>query len=59
MLTWITVVVCIASILLAGRMARMRHRSIKAWMWAAAIVGPIGPMVLYLLGNSPDKAPCA
>jgi len=59
MLAWITVLVSIASMLLAGRMAGTRHRSIKAWVWAAAIVGPIGPMALYLLGSYPDKASCA
>jgi hypothetical protein len=59
MLAWVTVVVSIASMLLAGRMARARHRSIKAWVWAAAIVGPFGPMVLYLLGNYAVKASCA
>lgn len=41
----------VASMLLAGRMARERRRSTKAWVWIAFIVGPIGPLALYLLGN--------
>ena len=41
----------VASMLLAGRMARDRHRSIKAWVWIAFIVGPLGPLALYVLGN--------
>jgi hypothetical protein len=41
----------IASMLLAGRMARIRRRSVKAWVWTAAFVGPLGPLVLSMLGN--------
>jgi hypothetical protein len=51
-----TVLVFIASMVLAGRMAHARHRSIKAWVWVAAIAGPFGPLVLYLLGDDPDEA---
>jgi hypothetical protein len=56
MWVWMTVLVFIGSLVLAGRMAQARRRSIKAWVWVAAIVGPIGPLVLYLLGNYPDEA---
>jgi hypothetical protein len=56
MWVWMTVLVFIGSMVLAGRMAHARHRSIRAWVWVAAIVGPIGPLVLYLLGNYPDEA---
>jgi hypothetical protein len=42
----------VASMLLAGRMAGARRRSIKAWVWVAAVVGPLGPLTLYLLGNN-------
>jgi hypothetical protein len=55
MWAWMTIVAFIASMLLAGRMAHARHRSIKAWVWVAAIVGPFGPLVLYMLGNCPDE----
>jgi len=41
----------VASMLLAGRMARDRQRSIKAWVWIAFIVGPLGPLALLVLGN--------
>jgi hypothetical protein len=40
--------------LVAERMARARRRSIKGWVWFAAIVGPIGPLALYLLGRKRD-----
>jgi hypothetical protein len=50
---WITVLVFIGSMVLAGRMAHARRRSIKAWVWVAAIVGPIGPL---FAGNFPDEA---
>lgn len=56
MWAWMTVLVFIASMVLAGRMAHARHRSIKAWVWVAAIAGPFGPLVLYLLGDDPDEA---
>jgi hypothetical protein len=46
----------VASMLLAGRMARDRHRSTKAWAWIAFIVGPLGPLALYILGNRPNGA---
>jgi len=56
MWAWMTVLVFIGSMALAGRMAHARRRSIKAWVWAAAIVGPFGPLVLYWLGHYADEA---
>jgi hypothetical protein len=47
---WVIVFATMASMLLAGRMARVRGRSVRAWVWLAAIVGPIGPIALHLLG---------
>jgi hypothetical protein len=41
----------VASMLVAGQMARTRHRSLKAWVWIAAFVGPLGPLALCMLGN--------
>jgi len=45
------VIIAVASMLIAARMAQARHRSLKAWVWIAAIVGPFGPLTLYLLGE--------
>jgi hypothetical protein len=47
---WI-VLTFVASMLLAGEMARTRRRSIKAWVLAASVVGPLGPLALYMLGS--------
>jgi ABC-type iron transport system FetAB permease component len=56
-LMWVLFVLAfVASMLLAGRMARDRHRSTKAWVWIAAFVGPLGPLALYVLGNRPIGA---
>jgi hypothetical protein len=49
----------VALMLVAGRMAHARHRSIKAWVWIALFVGPLGPLALYILGNrrnAPSRA---
>ena len=51
-----TAVAFVASMLLAGEMARTRDRSIKAWVLIAAIVGPLGPLALCLLGNAKGEA---
>ena len=51
---WITLIafiVCIASIPLAGAMARERNRSSKTWLWIAVAVGPIAPLALAILGD--------
>jgi NO-binding membrane sensor protein with MHYT domain len=45
----------VTSMLLAGRMARDRHRSTKAWVWIASFVGPLGPLALYVLGSRPNR----
>lgn len=46
----------VATMLIAGLMARARNRSIRAWVWTTAIVGPFGPLALYILGNHSDEA---
>ena len=51
MLTLIAVLAALASMLLAGRMAGTRHRSVKAWVWGSALIGPFAPLILCLLGN--------
>jgi hypothetical protein len=52
---WIVLVlITVASMAAAGRMARARRRSAKAWLWVAAIIGPLGPLALYVLGDRAD-----
>lgn len=46
----------IALMFIAGRMARTRRRSTKGWIWFTAIVGPIGPLALYLLGTKREAS---
>jgi len=46
----------VASMLIAGQMARARTRSIRAWVWVTAVIGPLGPATLHVLGNRSDKA---
>jgi hypothetical protein len=43
----------IALMVVSEDMARERRRSARAWVWIAAITGPlpVGPLALYLLGN--------
>jgi len=40
--------------------ARDRGRSVRAWVWIAAITGPLplGPLALYLLGERKQLQPC-
>jgi len=41
------VILTIASVYLAGRMAERRGRSFKVWAWVAAFIGPFAlPLVL-------------
>lgn len=49
MLTAIAILVTIASMHLSAGMARRRGRSVRAWMVVAAIVGPLGLPLLWLL----------
>ncbi len=49
---WITLVVFVASIPLAGEMARQRNRASKTWLWVAAAVGPLAPLALLVLGEA-------
>ena len=50
--TWLFVIIAIASIPLAGAMARERNRSSKAWFWIAVAVGPLAPLALLILGDA-------
>jgi ABC-type microcin C transport system permease subunit YejB len=51
---WITLIVFLASIPLAGAMARARGRSFKAWLWISVLIGPLAPLALAILGQSRD-----
>jgi len=46
-----------ALMLISEDMARARKRSARAWVWVAALTGPlpIGPLVLYLLGRRKEQ----
>jgi hypothetical protein len=48
---WLFVIVSIASIPLAGAMARERNRSSKTWLGIAVAVGPFAPLALLILGD--------
>ncbi len=54
-LYWVALIVLptIALMVLSGKMARARSRSVKAWLWVAALTGPLplAPLALYLLGG--------
>ena len=60
MWTWIILFVLptIALMLISEDMARERGRSARAWVWIAAITGPlpVGPLALYLLGKRNQQA---
>ena len=53
---WLFVIVSIASIPLAGEMARERNRSSKRWLWIAVAVGPFAPLALLVLGDRRQAA---
>jgi len=48
----------IALMALSEEMARVRSRSVKAWVWIAALTGPLplAPLALYVLGNRETHA---
>jgi hypothetical protein len=48
---WLFVIISLGSIPLAGAMARERGRSSRAWLWVAAAVGPLAPLLLLILGD--------
>jgi hypothetical protein len=54
-LFWVALIVVptIALMVLSEEMARVRSRSVKAWVWIAALTGPLplAPLALYVLGN--------
>jgi len=52
------VVPTVALAMLSEQMARARGRSVKAWVWTAALTGPLplAPLALYLLGRRERSA---
>jgi hypothetical protein len=53
---WLFVIVSIGSIPLAYAMAQERQRSPKRWFWIAAVVGPLAPLALLILGDAKKPA---
>jgi hypothetical protein len=47
----ITLVIFIASIYPAGRIAEKRGRSFKVWAWIAVLIGPLALPLVFLLPN--------
>jgi hypothetical protein len=47
----ITLVIFIASIYPAGRIAERRGRSFKVWAWIAVLIGPLALPLVFLLPN--------
>jgi len=47
----ITLVVFVASIYPAGRLAEHRGRSFRAWAWVAVLIGPFALPLLFLFPN--------
>jgi hypothetical protein len=52
---WIIFLASVALMVLAGEMARTRRRSVRAWLWITAVLGPLGPLALYILGDSSER----
>jgi ABC-type iron transport system FetAB permease component len=54
-MSWLIVIVSLASVALAVEMARERARSQKLWFWIAFLVGPLAPLALLILGQARDR----
>jgi hypothetical protein len=37
-------------------MARLRARSSRVWFWIAFLIGPLAPLLLFILGPRRDEA---
>ncbi len=48
--------VTVVSMYLAGRVAERRGRSVKAWLWLAALAGPVALVVLLFLPPVREQA---
>ena len=47
----VTLIIFVASIYLAGRIAERRGRSFTVWAWIAALIGPLALPLVFLLPN--------
>ena len=47
----VTLVIFVASIYPAGRIAEHRGRSFKVWAWIAVFIGPLAFPLVFLLPN--------
>jgi hypothetical protein len=47
----VTLVIFVASVYPAGRMAERRGRSFKVWAWIAVSIGPLALALVFLLPN--------
>ena len=47
----INMIIFVASIYLAGRIAERRGRSFTVWAWIAALIGPLALPLVFLLTN--------
>jgi len=56
-MSWFIVIVSFISIPLSAMMAEERERSPRAWAWTAAVVGPLVPLLLLLLGQAKRAIP--
>jgi hypothetical protein len=46
------VVANIACMVLVGHLAQRRGRSVKAWVWTSAFIGPFAIPMLYVLSGN-------
>jgi len=55
----IFIAIAAISIVVAAELAKRRGRSLKAWAWTAAIIGPLAIPLLFLLPSTqaPDDGP--
>jgi hypothetical protein len=58
-MSWFIVIVSILSIPLSAAMAEERERSPRTWAWTAAVVGPVAPLLLLLLGQAKRSVPAS
>jgi hypothetical protein len=56
-MSWFIVIVSLLSIPLSAEMAQEHERSPRAWAWIAAMVGPLAPLLLLLLGQAKRSVP--
>jgi len=53
---WLFLILSLASIPLSAQMAEERGRSARKWAWIAALIGPLAPLLLLLIGQRRSQA---